>query len=267
MLNSVEITPTVDLSSHFPLDEDFSSQGEISSLGRVVPSLKATPSPRLDEEPLNHVISHRDLAQANVSRLSETESLKTPILLAWARYRAQKHSSFLATSLRRAVPRLSKTESLNIKPRSPGRAARPHIRLSNHTQKHTTKHAIDTNVIVMAISTQNHTFHTKLATTFEHTITNNLKGQNPSPATHYPHMIMHPNSNTPIPNHNTSECRLKRLFDEYRDGGASSPSNGSFITHDDIEVLPRRVTRSMTRGETSNQWRILTKNVGGAKVI
>jgi len=76
--------------------------------------------------------------------------------------------------------------------------------VSNHTQKHTTKHAIDTNVIVMAISTQNHTFHTKLATTFEHTITNNLKGQNPSPATHYPHMIMHPNSNTPIPNHNTS---------------------------------------------------------------
>ncbi|QCD81372.1 hypothetical protein DEO72_LG2g1697 [Vigna unguiculata] len=97
--------------------------GEIPSPGRVAPSLKATRSPRLDEEPLNHVISHRNLAQANVSRLSETESLKTPILLAWARYRAQKRSSFLATSLRRAVPRLSGTESLNIKPRSPGRAA------------------------------------------------------------------------------------------------------------------------------------------------
>ncbi|QCD94462.1 hypothetical protein DEO72_LG5g2546 [Vigna unguiculata] len=99
--------------------------GEIPSPGRVAPSLKATPSPRLNEEPLNHVISHRDLAQANVSRLSETESLKTPILLAWARYRAQKRSSFLAASLRRVVPRLSETKSLNTKPRSPRRAAQP----------------------------------------------------------------------------------------------------------------------------------------------
>jgi len=31
--------------------------------------------------------------------------------------------------------------------------------VSNHTQKYTTKHAIDTNVIVMAISTQNLAFH------------------------------------------------------------------------------------------------------------
>ncbi|QCE14308.1 hypothetical protein DEO72_LG11g1307 [Vigna unguiculata] len=99
--------------------------GEIPSPGRVAPSLKATTSPRLDEEPLNHVLSHRDLAQANVSRLSETESLKIPILLAWARYRTQKRSSFLATSLRRVVPRLSETKSLNTKPRSPGRATRP----------------------------------------------------------------------------------------------------------------------------------------------
>ncbi|QCD86205.1 hypothetical protein DEO72_LG3g726 [Vigna unguiculata] len=111
-----------------PLVADGNSTSEIPSPGRVAPSLKATPLPRLDKEPLNHVISQRDLAQANVSRLSKTKSLKTPILLAWVRYRAQKRSSLLATSLRRAVPRLSETKSLNTKPRSPGRAARSQIR-------------------------------------------------------------------------------------------------------------------------------------------
>jgi len=33
---------------------------------------------------------------------------------------------------------------------------------------------------------------------------NNQNGQHPPPTTHYPHMIMHQNSNTPFPNHNTS---------------------------------------------------------------
>ncbi|QCE04425.1 hypothetical protein DEO72_LG8g2461 [Vigna unguiculata] len=67
-------------------------------------------------------------SRANIPRLSETESLKTPILLAWARYRAQKRPNFLAMSLRRTVPRLSETKSLITKPRSPGRAVRSQLR-------------------------------------------------------------------------------------------------------------------------------------------
>ncbi|QCD96552.1 hypothetical protein DEO72_LG6g1258 [Vigna unguiculata] len=80
----------------------------LSRLGKIPSPRRAAPS-----------------LKANISRLSETESLKTPILLAWARYRAQKCQSFLVTSLRRAGPCLSETKSLNTKPRSPGRAARP----------------------------------------------------------------------------------------------------------------------------------------------